>query len=245
MKKLLGVLFSILFLVSPMVLRAEEEKKTKIDLSKYKTMNFKETLTDEEMTLKNKDYSETDDQITIYLFRGKGCGYCRSFLTFLNDISEEYGKYFKVKSFESWYDEDNSKLMQTVAGFLGQEAGGVPYIIIGEQVFPGYANTYDDGIKQAITSLYEAEDKYDVFEAYNDSIKFKLSDTAKVVIWNIIITSVAAFIVIKRVKANNEKLIRELTKNKNVSKPARVEEEKEINETPKKVVKKKNAKKRK
>lgn len=244
MKKLLGVFFSILFLMSPIVLRAEEEKKTKIDLSNYKTMDFKETLTDEEMTLKNANYSETDDQITIYLFRGKGCGYCRSFLTFLNGISEEYGKYFKVKSFESWYDENNSKLMQTIAGFLGQEAGGVPYIIIGDKVFPGYADTYNDGIKEAITSLYDSQDRYDVFEAYNDSIKFKLSDTAKVVIWNIIITSVAAFIVIKRVKANNEKLIRELTKNKSVSKPTSVKEDEEI-ETPKKVVKKKNAKKRK
>ena len=61
---------------------------------------------------------------------------------------------------------------------------------------------------------------------------------------NIIITGVAAFIVIKRVKANNEKLIRELTKNKSVSKPVTVNEDEEI-EAPKKVVKKKNAKKRK
>ena len=69
-------------------------------IDEYEHKNFKDTLAAESIELKNKDYKETDDQITIYMFRGQGCAYCRSFLEFLNSISNEYGKYFKLVSFE-------------------------------------------------------------------------------------------------------------------------------------------------
>ena len=74
----------------------------------YEHKNFKETLAAENITLKNTSYKETKDQMTIYMFRGQGCTYCRSFLNFLNNISEEYGKYFKLVSFEVWNDANNS-----------------------------------------------------------------------------------------------------------------------------------------
>ena len=211
MKKIAGIIFAIIFAVSPVVLRAEENK-SKIDLSEYNTMNFKETLADEEIKEVFKNYSENDDQITIYLFRGKGCGFCRAFLSFLNSITDEYGKYFKVVSFESWYDEANSKLLQNLADFLGEEAGGVPYIIIGDKVFGGYSETYDNDIKEAIKKLYDSDDRYDVIEAYNDGIKNTLSVTAKVTIWNIIITGLGVFIVIKYINKSNERLLEDIKK---------------------------------
>ncbi len=130
----------------------------------HETKNFKETLADEEIKIENADYKETSDQATIYLFRGHGCGYCRNFLTFLNSISKEYGKKFKVVSFEVWNDKNNNDLMKKVSEFTGEEAGGVPYIVIGEKVFGGYINSWNDQIKDAINTLYESKDKYDVFE---------------------------------------------------------------------------------
>ena len=212
MKKLFSLLLAIVLLVSPIITYAEEEKATKIDLSDYKTMNFKETLADEEMELSYKDYEESSDQVTIYMFRGKGCGYCRSFLTFLNSISEEYGKYFKVVSFESWYDEANASLLETISSFLEDPAGGVPYIIIGNKVFPGYADSYDETIKEKIMSEYEAENKYDVIEAYNDSIKFHLSQTATIVLWNLFFMAIATCAVILYIKKSNEKLMKFINK---------------------------------
>ena len=105
----------------------------------YKSKNLKDTLKEEDIELKNEDYKETEDQVTIYLFRGTGCTYCRSFLNFLNDISEEYGKYFKLVSYEVWTEQKNGELLEEISGFTGQSAGGVPYIIIGHQVFSGYS----------------------------------------------------------------------------------------------------------
>ena len=126
MKKIYKLILIIL-LVLPTVLKADE--------SEY--LNFKETLAAESMEEKFNNYEENDNQIVIYLFRGQGCQFCRSFLTFMNDITQEYGKYFKMVTFEVWYNEANNKLLNDVSSFLEEEAGGVPYIIIGNKVFPG------------------------------------------------------------------------------------------------------------
>ena len=107
---------------------------------------------------------EDDKQAVIYLFRGKGCGYCRNFLTFLNSIVDEYGKYFKVVSYEVWYDQDNGTLMQEVSDFLGANATGVPFIVIGDKYFKGYGESYADSIKEAIMDQYNSKDKYDVMD---------------------------------------------------------------------------------
>lgn len=110
---------------------------------------------------------------TIYLFRGKGCPHCQDFIKFLNDINDEYGKYYELKSFEVWYDSDNYELMQSISEFLGQPSKGVPYIIIGKKVIPGYIDSLDDEIKKAIKDLYETKEssRYDVFKEYEKTNK--------------------------------------------------------------------------
>ena len=170
MKKIFLSLFVMFMMALPIVTYASEELE-KVNLEDYKTMNLIETLESEEIEVKLKDYKETDDQVTIYLFRGTGCAYCRAFLNFLNDLPAEYYNKIKVVSFDAWYDEASSNLLANVSSFLGEEAGGVPYVIIGEAVFPGYASEYDDGIKSAIDAEYAAKEKYNVFEAYNEFVE--------------------------------------------------------------------------
>ena len=163
MKKFFATLMALCFTLSPVITFAATEGLTKVDIKDYETLNLQEALEAEEIKPAFKSYSENDDQITIYLFRGQGCGYCQGFLKFLNSITNEYGKYFKLVSFDAWYIEENAELLTNVSEFLGQPAEGVPYVIIGDQVFPGYAEDYNEGIKAAITTLYNAKDKYDVF----------------------------------------------------------------------------------
>lgn len=118
------------------------------------------------------------DKATIYLFRGKGCGYCRSLLTFLNSINDEYGDMYELKSYEVWNDQDNYQLMKDISEFLDEPASGVPYLIVGDQVFPGYASTYDSSIKLAIKDLYETKKskRYDVMAEYKKkNAKFDVS----------------------------------------------------------------------
>ena len=136
------------------------------DFERSKPLDFKESLAAEEIELKYTDYQETDDQVTIYLFRGQGCHYCKDFLNFLNDNAQEYGKYFKLRSYETWHDSFNIDLLEATASFLNRPVEGVPYIIIGNKVFAGYAPSYDEEILATIKDAYDGGSmyKYDVFE---------------------------------------------------------------------------------
>ena len=229
MKKLLLVILSAIMLIGRVnAVTADDEK---INLSDYQTLNFKEILKEEDIKEDFKSYSENDKQITIYMFRGNGCGYCRNFLTFLNSITEEYGKYFKVVGFEVWSNEDNSKLLDKVSSFMGSEAGGVPYIIIGDKVFPGYAETYDTDIKNAIKELYDSEEKYDVFEEYNKAIdkakKQASGNAGTIIFWNFVFIAAGVGIILYDNKKKYNKLLSKL-ETKSVRKEEVKEEKKEV-----------------
>lgn len=216
MKKVL-ILFLMVLFILPVTASAEEKK--------YNTLNLDEALTEENIEHDFSNYKENDDQITIYMFRGKGCGYCKKFLSFINSIVDDYGKYFKVETYEVWNDSDNAELMQNIASFMNEKAEGVPFIIIGDKVFAGYSETYDEDIKSKIKELYETkkEDRYDVIKEYNE--KGNNAQVAKdydstfvgVIIFSIIVSVVSALIVyfVDRSKINLlEERIQSLEKGK-------------------------------
>lgn len=210
MKKISKIILTLCLMLLPMInINADELEE--IDIEKYEVLNFKETLESEDMKIKNSDYKENDKQTTIYLFRGQGCAYCRKFLEFLNDISKEYGKYFKVVSFESWYDEENANLLEKISGFMGDTARGVPFIVIGDQKFPGYSSDYDEGIKAAIKEQYEAEKKYDVIEKYNEYVKeeHKKANRANntIIIWNLFFIIVATVVIMVYINSKNKEIL--------------------------------------
>ena len=197
MKKKLTLLLVLLFgiIILPKAIKADTD---------YKSLNLREALAEEELEEKFTDYKETDDQVIVYLFRGKGCGFCRSFLDFMNSITDEYGKYFKIVSYEVWKDTNNSKLLDEVSSFLNEPAEGVPYIIIGDRVFGGYASQYDEDIKTTIKELYDTKkkDRYDVMaemkkKGKGGSKSSSVTDSSVwvIIICNIVCTAVAALVV--------------------------------------------------
>lgn len=171
----------------------------------YNTMNFKETLTAEGFTIENENYKEDDKQAVIYMFRGQGCGFCRAFLEYMNSISKEYGKYFKMVSFEVWKDSKNSELLNKMPLVTNQSAGGVPYIIIGEKVFAGYTSAYDEDIKKAIMAQYN-DSSYDVMEKLDELLNGKTSgsNTFAIVFWNafFIVAATVAIILVNNKNTN-------------------------------------------
>ena len=189
MKKIIIVLVMVLGLMLPFYVKAET-----------KSLNLKEALEEEKIELDKgwESYSENDDQAIIYLFRGNGCGYCRAFLTFLNSIVGDYGKYFKVVSYEVWYNQENAALMDSVSNYLGNPAQGVPYIVIGDKVFAGYAESYNDDIKSTIKTLYETKkgDRYDVMKEMEENPNKEDRTTIKTITKNIVLATIVATIVI-------------------------------------------------
>ena len=206
----------------------------------YKHLNFKEVLEAEEFELENQDYQESDEQAIIYLFRGQGCGYCRKFISFLNSISKEYGKYFKVVSFEVWQDKNNSELMSKMPLVTEVEARGVPYIIIGDKVFDGYAESYDDAIKEQIMKQYK-DPSYDVFkELKKVESKFEGFSNTGVIIFSLAFVAIGTIVCVINSNKNKREILDAINDIKYVEKKETKKEEKNVKEEKKNYKKEKN-----
>ena len=117
------------------------------------------------------DEAPVDDNVSravpIYFFRGDGCSYCASAEEWFNEIGlQELGKKFIVKEYETWYNQENAELMQNIAEARNETADGVPYIIIGDQSWSGFAEEYKEEIISKINSVYEEEvsERYDIMQ---------------------------------------------------------------------------------
>ncbi len=132
----------------------------------------------EEVEVINEDGTESDseesteesNEVKIYFFRGEGCPHCADAEEWFESIEEEYGSKFEIIDYETWNNEDNAELMQKVADAREEEATGVPYIIIGNHSWNGFADDYTDEMLDAINSEYETPvaERYDIMKLLPD-----------------------------------------------------------------------------
>lgn len=117
-----------------------------------------------EVTSGETEVKEEDNRVKIYFFRGDGCPHCADAEEFFNSIKEEYGQYYKILDYETWYNSDNAALLQKVGEARKEEITGVPYILIGDKSWSGYDDSFADDIKNTIKSEYEkvVADRYDI-----------------------------------------------------------------------------------
>lgn len=113
----------------------------------------------------NNDSIE-DNKVNVYFFRGEGCSHCAEAEEFFDSIEKEYGQYFNLVDYETWYNSDNASLLEKVAEARGEDVQGVPYIIIGDKSWSGYSSDFDDDIKSAIKSVYDtsSDQRYDIMQ---------------------------------------------------------------------------------
>ena len=107
-----------------------------------------------------------ENRVNIYFFWGNGCPHCEKAFEFFESIETEYGDYFTLNTFETWYDEDNRELLEQFASNMGEEVTGVPYIIIGNKTFKGFSERYEEEILEVIKEQYKDSD-----DVYFDNIE--------------------------------------------------------------------------
>jgi len=155
MKKIFMVL--VILFCFPVMLFADETK------SSY--LNLEDSLKDEGINADLGGYVESPDKVTIYLFRGKGCSHCEEFLKYVSStLIKEYGDYFNFKSYEVWSNKDNAALAEKVGNKLNLEVGYVPFIVIGDKGFIGYASRNNGMIENQLKKAYEEQNRVDVVE---------------------------------------------------------------------------------
>ena len=139
--------------------------------AKPQALDLEGTLKDEGISIAFDNYVETEEQVIIYLFRGAGCIHCHDFLEFLNEFAKDNGTLFKLRSYEVYKNEDNNNLKKKIAEHFGDRAGGVPYIIIGNNTFYGFAKESAPEIENTIKEEYKKTDRYDAFLELDKSTK--------------------------------------------------------------------------
>ena len=145
------------------------------------------------------DETKEKEKINVYFFRGEGCPHCAEAEEWFDTLKddEEYSKYYNLVDYEVWYDKDNSKLMDEVAKKLGTEASGVPFMVIGEKYYSGFAETMVEDIKTTIKEAYESEDYVDVVKGIKEgTYKTKKEEKESSTLIPIVIVSVIAIITV-------------------------------------------------
>lgn len=143
--------------------------KIKEDILNENELSNNETSKEENNNLQDVSLDNVmreDNKVNIYFFWGNGCPHCEKEFEFFESIKEKYGDYYNLYTFETWYNEENSKLIYTFAEAMEEELKGVPYTIIGNKSFIGFNESYKKNIIKTIESQYQ--NSYDV---YFDKIK--------------------------------------------------------------------------
>lgn len=99
--------------------------------------------------------------VNIYYFWRVGCPHCDAQFQFFEKIAEEWGAYFNLYSFEVSYNEDHARLLTDVAEILDERVAGIPFTIIGEQVFIGFNERMENNFIEAIRDGVNQD--FDVF----------------------------------------------------------------------------------
>lgn len=163
----------------------------------------KDEATTEEKDTKNED----SKKVKIYFFRGEGCPHCAEAEEFFDSIKDEYGEYYKIVDYETWYNTENADLLQKVGNARNEKISGVPYILIGNKSWSGYSSDMNDEIISTIKSEYEKDvaDRYDIMELIDtDSTKAKekskSGDVMALIIVLIVVAGISYGVVVARKK---------------------------------------------
>ena len=107
---------------------------------------------------------KASNEITIYIFHGDGCGYCKNALKFLRPYTNET-EGVRLVEYEVWGNQDNKVLMHDVATLLKTNVTGVPFIVIGKTPIKGFGSGDDENIKEIVKD-YKRNNYEDVVQKY-------------------------------------------------------------------------------
>ena len=95
-------------------------------------------------------------EVNIYLFYGNGCPHCKALETYL-DTEYKKDEEITVYKYEVWFDKIGQEALEKAQAATGEEPQGVPYFIIGDQVYQGYNEgpAWEETVDKAISNAKE------------------------------------------------------------------------------------------
>ena len=108
------------------------------------------------------NYTNSDDKVNIYIFRGNTCWHCLDEISYLASKIDEIGQYANIYTYEVYQNTDNSKLMTAVSKKVGNSSTGVPFTVIGKKYWSGFGESMYSEMLSAVKELAASEEKYDI-----------------------------------------------------------------------------------
>ncbi len=93
--------------------------------------------------------SDSENEVVIYEFYGRGCPHCSSLNAFLNEIKPKYPS-LRVIEHEVYFNKSNIELFEKMSSAFGQKVGGVPTIFIDDTVIAGFSPAIGKQIESEI-----------------------------------------------------------------------------------------------
>lgn len=90
-------------------------------------------------------------EINIDFFYGNGCPVCAREEKFLEEIEKKYD--VKINKYETWYNEENAKLLDETKEKYNTTGRGVPYTVVEDSAFLGFNTTISSQIEDKIKSI--------------------------------------------------------------------------------------------
>ena len=177
-KKVLGILIILMTaLTMPCAVLASSSVVTETGLKdtveeEISTFGSSDAYQEQVSSLESADlstYTESSDKVNVYIFRGNTCTHCLDAIIYFASIAKDYGKYFNIRTYETYTNKANANLMAQVSSIMGDNATGVPYIVIGDKSYIGFANSMADEILDQIKTEYAVTDKYDVMNHLDEA----------------------------------------------------------------------------
>lgn len=95
--------------------------------------------------------------VNAYLFYGEGCPHCAKEKQYLFHVLKNDYPNLQIYEYEIYNSRDNSSLLQKTAEKLGVRVDGVPFLVIGDEHFVGYADNISPQIIEQRVSECSAE----------------------------------------------------------------------------------------
>lgn len=90
-------------------------------------------------------------EVNIKFFYGDGCPVCAREEKFLEEIESKYD--VKITKYETWYNEENAKLLDETKEKYNTTGRGVPYTVVEDSAFLGFNTTISSQIEDKIKSI--------------------------------------------------------------------------------------------
>jgi len=78
--------------------------------------------------------------VNAYFFYGDGCPHCAKERSYLESVAQKYSN-FKIYDFEIYHNNENIQILKKVVETIETDVSGVPFLIIGDRHFVGYAES--------------------------------------------------------------------------------------------------------